>query len=166
MDGRQDETPEAAARREAVKAASASLRGLHHALVEAARERYAATSGPVDSPGEMLRLLMHEPEFAWLRQLSGLMVDVDELLDLAEISERDAAAVRVEIERLIAAPADDPSFGAHYREALQGDPDVVIAHGKTRAAVGALPTTSDEEREGASAHRRAWSERRAEQRRR
>jgi hypothetical protein len=152
--------------RDAVASASGALRRLHSALVNATRALYEMEHGPVAGPSQMLQLLMHDPEFDWLRELSGLMADVDELLDLADVTEHDAATVRVEIERLIAAPAKGTPFGERYREALQSDTDVVIAHGRTRAALVALPPTAEDARSGSTAHRNSWSERRLNERRR
>jgi hypothetical protein len=165
MNDAEKATGDAASYRERVVAVAVALRELHRTLVDATRERYEASHGRIESPAELLRLLMHEPEFGWLRELSGLMVDVDELLDLGEITGRDAVAVRAEVERLIASPSEDTPFGAHYREALQADSNVVVAHGRTRAAVANLPEAGDAESEWTTAHRRGWSERRLAERR-
>lgn len=152
--------------RAAVAAVATELRALHRALVDASRGMYELEHGPIQGPNALLQLLMGDPEFAWLRELSGVMADVDELLELADVDEADAAAVRAEIERLIAAPGDDASFGARYREALQAEMDVVVAHGRLRSALAALPEPDEASGESSAERRKSWPARRAEQRKR
>jgi hypothetical protein len=123
-----------------VEAVAGSLRGLHRALVKVARQEYEAVHGEVQTSGKLLQLLAHDPEFWWLRRLSGLMVDIDEMLDREVLSPADAATVRYEVERLITSSlADDSEFSRKYLEALQSDPEVVMEHAGTRKALAALP---------------------------
>ena len=53
---------------------------LHKALLDAERERYERTHGKVTA-GKMLQLAFQDPQFAWLRSMSELIVRIDELLD-------------------------------------------------------------------------------------
>lgn len=147
-----------------VSAVAAALRPLHRALVESSRSMYELEFGPIDGPNAMLQLLMADPEFAWLRELSGLMAEVDELLDLSSVTSDDAAAVRSAVEGLVDGPDTDAGFSARYREALQADMDVVVAHGRVRAALAALPVAADPH--ALKERRKGWPARRVDERRR
>lgn len=161
-----DETAPQSDHRGEVSGVAAALRTLHRSLVDASRAMYELDHGPVVGPNAMLQLLMVDPEFAWLRELSGVMAEVDELLDLSTVTREDAAAVRILVERLLGTPSDDASFGARYREALQANTDVVIAHGKVRSALGSLPLTAEADLAAHDERRKGWPVRRIEERRR
>jgi hypothetical protein len=152
---------ESGAFRTSVGEVAAVLRELHRTLLEVVRGDYERGHGPVGSPAALLRLVMYDPEFGWLHELSRLMVDVDELLDGKTVSLADAAAVRVEIERLLA-PSEHGSaeFTRRYLQALQSDMDLVVVHGQVRKVLASLPVATDEELPDASVLRREWAERR------
>lgn len=52
----------------------------HKILMEAEKDRYEATFGPIVSKGEYLRLVLHHEQFSWLRPISQLIVEIDEVL--------------------------------------------------------------------------------------
>jgi len=102
---------------------------LHKTLLDSERYVYERDVRRIGSPWEMLGLVMNDPWFAWLRQLSGLVVDIDERLAARE------PATRVETEQFIVRargllmPDEEGSgFERRYFEALQRDPNVVLAH--------------------------------------
>ncbi|HUP44822.1 MAG TPA: hypothetical protein VM779_04850, partial [Thermoanaerobaculia bacterium] len=68
-----------AAAREALRQASKALIPLHRALIEATRSDYSFAYGPVDQPTQVFRLVSEHPFFAWLRPVTALIVDIDEL---------------------------------------------------------------------------------------
>ena len=53
---------------------------MHKALLEDARIRYEREQGRIEGSGALLRLVLNDPWFAWLHPLSGLVVQIDELL--------------------------------------------------------------------------------------
>ena len=107
---------------------------LHALLMDRERRAYERTYGPV-SPGELLRLLLGDEQFAWLRSLSGLMAQVDEVVDASEpVAAADAERLRRATYRLLKSD-DGGVFHEKYREALQDSPDVVMAHAKITAAL-------------------------------
>jgi hypothetical protein len=86
----------------------------------------------IHSQGRFLELLLHDPAFAWLRELSQLVVSIDELLETGE------PPTSIEADRLVArargllSPSQTGAmFETRYLEALQRDPDVVMAHADT-----------------------------------
>src|SRR3954466_16130054 len=58
-----------------------SLLHLHKTLLEWERAGYERIHGRA-SPGTLLTALMNDPQFAWLRPLSELIVRIDESLEI------------------------------------------------------------------------------------
>jgi hypothetical protein len=117
--------------RQRLRELSRRLLSLHKALLDLQRREYASDHLPPSSGGELLQLVLHDPHFAWLRTLSALIVQVDELVLTDELATEDDARKQVaRVESLLhSASGDGTAFGARYREALQMSPDVVVAHG-------------------------------------
>jgi hypothetical protein len=106
---------------------SSRLLGLHKILLDRERHAYEALHGAV-SPADLLRLLLQDEEFAWLRPLSTMIARIDELVDAGEpMAMADARALSRETYRLLKS-GDRGIFQDRYREALQASPDVVMAH--------------------------------------
>ncbi len=128
---------------------ASALREVHRALVEATRGAYERDVGPAGGPGQMLKLLTEDPYFAWLHPMSELIVDLDSLLTQELLPSGTVAAVRMEINRLT--QAGDSPFWARYGPTLQAEPGVVMAHGRLRRAINALPETKENLH-----HRKEW----------
>ena len=106
-----------------------ALLKLHKALVDSERVGYEKTMGKIHSPNHFLQLLTNDPWFAWLHPLSQLIVAMDEALDAEEpltVEKVDALAEQSKV-MLVASESSD-GFSGHYFEAMQRDPDVVMAH--------------------------------------
>jgi hypothetical protein len=104
---------------------------LHKITLDSERAIYERDIERIRSSGHFLELVLHDPWFAWLHELSELIVLIDEALD-ADISPTDADAERLRKQaRSLLVPAEDgKGFAKHYYLALQRDPEVVIAHGE------------------------------------
>lgn len=138
--------PPALRMRETLATLGEGLRRLHRVLVEASRRDFERQRHAVMSAGELLQLLTSDAHFAWLRELSELIVDLDVLLEVDPVpGDDDAAAVRAEVERLLAPPAaaGGEGFGARYWPWVHDDPQVAIAHGEVKQALLALPDARD-----------------------
>ncbi|HVX65524.1 MAG TPA: hypothetical protein VHA11_02925 [Bryobacteraceae bacterium] len=105
---------------------------LHSSLLVSERELYERDVQRIRSQGQFLELLLNDPAFSWLRELSQLIVLIDEAI------ETDGGPGPIEAEGLLARarsllqPADSEGpFGARYLAALQRDPAVVLAHSAT-----------------------------------
>jgi hypothetical protein len=108
-----------------------SLLNLHKALVDSERVEYEKTIGKIHSPNHFLQLLTSDPWFAWLSSLSQLIVSIDEALDAKELLTRAGAeALVAQSQRLLVPTETGDGFSKHYYDALQRDPDVVLAHGE------------------------------------
>ncbi len=122
--------------RAGLKGISVALRKLHKALVDLETRRF----GPVGSPFEHLQLLTGHPQFAWLRRLSEILVELDERLDDKE--EIDAVAIasyKTVIEGLLSPGTEnDAEFYQKYVDALQESAEAAIAHGELRHRLSLL----------------------------
>ena len=106
-----------------------ALLTLHKALVDSERITYEQTVGPIQSPNHFLQLLTSDPWFRWLQPLSQLIVSIDETLDAKErLTAAMVDAVAKEASRLLTPSESGEGFSHHYFDALQRDPDVVLAH--------------------------------------
>ena len=102
---------------------------LHKTVVDSERVSYEATVGPIQSPNHFLKLLTTDPWFAWLQPLSQLIVSMDEALDGKEpLTKPMADALINQTYALLVGTENGEGFPGHYYEALQRDPDVVMAH--------------------------------------
>ena len=102
---------------------------LHKGLLDAERAAYECDVARITSTGQYLDLVLNDPWFAWLRELSQFIVLVDETLDLKEPAIADDAARLIKQARDLVSPAEDgDGFARKYFEAMQRDPGVVLAH--------------------------------------
>ena len=105
---------------------------LHKTLLDSERAVYDRDVARITSPGQLLGLVMHDPWFAWLHELSELVVIIDEALAAEEPPTAEEAARLVTQARALLIPAETGAgFAQRYFEALQRDPDVILAHGAT-----------------------------------
>lgn len=118
-------TTEARARLGGVRRA---LLPLHKALLDYERVQYERVRGRVESSGALLQLVLDDQWFAYLRSLSALMVQIDELLD-AEDATTEAAVALIAQARAMLKPSETGSeLERRYYAAIQHDPDVIFAH--------------------------------------
>lgn len=102
---------------------------LHKSLLDSERAVYERDIERISSPGHFLNLLLNDPWFAWLRELSQLIVVVDEILDLEEPpSPGDALRLISQARELVSPAENGEQFARRYWEAMQRDPGAVLAH--------------------------------------
>jgi hypothetical protein len=112
---------------------------LHKTLLDSERERYERDIERINSSGQLLSLVLHDPFFAWLHELSELIVLIDETLDAEELATASETGRLLAQARTLLTPAESgKGFRKEYFEALQRDPDVVIAHGAAMKVLGGL----------------------------
>ena len=120
---------------------TSALRELHRTLLECARRDYEREHAVTLTRGELLQLLVTHAEFAWLRRLSELMVDLDLVRDAEQSHQYEVGgAVRAAVEHLLsqaAAPAG--AFAQRYWPYVHADPHVAMAHAGVKQAVDAWP---------------------------
>jgi hypothetical protein len=101
---------------------------LHKLLLDAERINYEQVRGQVSS-GELLQLVINHDQFAWLHQLSQLIVQIDELVHSDEPVTLDAiAALMTDVRTLLTPDELGNDFSVRYDAAFQRNPDVVLAY--------------------------------------
>ena len=121
-----------------------ALLTLHKALVDSERITYEKTVGPIPSPNHFLKLLMEDPWFAWLQPVSQLIISIDEALDGKEPLTAAKVEATTKRSRVLLAPSENSNqFPRHYFDALQRDPDVVLAHGQVMKIIGRTPRPAE-----------------------
>lgn len=113
---------------------------LHKELLDSERGVYERDIAPIDTPGHFLGLVMNDPFFAYLRELSGFIVQIDEKVDNVEAPATTAEAERfLSRARALLVPAENgQGFERRYFEALQRDPNVVMTHAATTRLITEL----------------------------
>jgi hypothetical protein len=114
-----------------------ALLRLHKTLLDDEREAYERVHDRVENSYEMLRLVMHDPWFAWLHSLSELIVKIDEALDAdPPPAEAEAESVIQQLRELTTPNENGAQFQQKYFRALQRSPDAVLAHAETMKVIG------------------------------
>ena len=121
-------TPLAATARLQLEEVRRGLLRVHKALLEDARIRYEREQGRIEGSGALLRLVLNDPWFAWLHPLSGLVVQIDELLAADEPTTTDGEMLLNQARALLKPDANGEGFQRRYHRAIQDVPDVLIAH--------------------------------------
>jgi len=138
---------------QALEEASRALRALLGVLIAVERK-----FGSQQSPLALLRRIMEDPEWEWLRPLYQLIADVDHALHEGELPVSEIAAIgghAVALLSGVGAPVEQ-AFLDRYRALLQTDPEVAIAHSTALQAIRKLPPEADSEAERLHA-RHQWA---------
>ena len=114
-----------------------ALLRLHKTLLELERAAYERTHGKINNSYEYLNLVMHHPQFSWLRHLSELIVQIDETLDARERASEGTANALIQQSRLLLTPNEaGPEFQRKYYASVQESPAVVLAHAEFAKVLG------------------------------
>jgi hypothetical protein len=98
---------------------------LHKTLLDFQKNQYEGQHGKIASPQVLLGLVMDSPIFAWLRQVSELIVAIDELTESKEEVVPDKFRPNL----------DGNNFEKNYYNAIRNDPLVALAHAKAQTAL-------------------------------
>jgi hypothetical protein len=111
---------------------SALLR-LHKALLDDERVSYERVHGRIPSNGAFLQLVLNDAWFSWLRPLSQLIAKLDELSESTDPTPCEAIPALLESVQTLLIPTEEgEGFGRQYYDALQRNPDAVLAHAAVR----------------------------------
>ena len=120
--------------RDRLREISLRLLALHKLLLDRERRVYESRHGAA-AAADLLRLLLQDEQFAWLRPLSRLAAEMDGLVDSDDpLSEEVAQQAYRDVYRLLAS-GERGVFQDKYRDALQESPDVVMAHANIRSVL-------------------------------
>ena len=115
------------------------LLALHKALLDDAKVAYELDRGRIASVGVLLQLVINDPWFAWLHQLSELVVRIDEMTSTdSTATDADARALFEQVDRLLVPSESGDTFARRYDEAMQRQPAVVLAHGTVKGLLRKL----------------------------
>ena len=107
---------------------------LHRTLVEIERRDFERAHGR-QSPAALLHNLIHDVTFAWLRPLTAMLAQIDEVSESPEAEEAMKVSV-AELRDLVRPDEAGNDFQRRYAALLQQHPELVVSHG---ALVSALP---------------------------
>jgi hypothetical protein len=127
----QDKNADTARAASSLKQLREAFLDLHKTLLESERAGYEQTFGTIASAGDFLQLAIRDPWFAWLRPLSEFITSIDERVEEDEAITLPEVTNLFKRGRALLKPEETgEGFAKHYFEALQRDPDVVLAHGR------------------------------------
>lgn len=117
---------------EMLKSGRNLLLKLHKAMVDLEREMYEGIHGK-QSAAQFLNLLLEDDDFAWLREFSMLIVEIDEMFDLKEgTTDEMIDANIVKLRELVSMSQTDDYFKAKYQFSLQRDPNAAGLHSQLK----------------------------------
>lgn len=120
-----------------------ALLQLHKTLLDWERAAYERLNGRT-SPGELLRVIVSDPQFAWLRPFSELIVRMDESLENASPDVPvDVDAILTTARVLVTPDEAGAPHAQRYHTALQENPDAVFAHREVTTVLKGAPSTPD-----------------------
>lgn len=118
-----------------------SLMPLHKGLLDFEKREYERTYGRQVTPGELVRLALTDPWFAWLRKISEMIVRIDQLLEDEAATADDAFGILQQARAMFRprtdAEAGEPlsEFQERYKSALQKNAGSVLAHVEMQRAL-------------------------------
>ena len=102
---------------------------LHKTLLEHEKANYEAVNGQIANTGIYLRLVLEDSQFAWLRVLSGLIVEIDEAFDADEpLTDENVNLFAGQIRELLLIGDGKSDFEVKYIVALQNSNSAVQQH--------------------------------------
>ena len=106
---------------------------LHKSLLDHERTIYEGINGPM-TPGQFLNVLLEDPDFAWLRKFSTIIVEIDEMFAQKdgyspEMIEQHVSALR----SLVQMEGEDEVFKSKYQSGLQQDLEAAAQQGQLKS---------------------------------
>lgn len=106
-----------------------ALLQLHKVLLDWERGAWERARGSRVSGNELLQVILNDPQFAWLRAISELVVHIDEAIDHESPETPADVGAIVQHARTLVVPDENGSpYAQRYHTALQELPDAVLAH--------------------------------------
>ncbi len=105
------------------------LLALHKSLMEHEKANYEAKFGPIPSRGAYFRLVVDHEWFSWLREISQMIVQIDEALATKPMPPTPELSHLIEKVRNMMQPDDNGTLLEHrYDRAIQREPDIALMH--------------------------------------
>lgn len=114
--------------RQSLVALREALLRLHKTLLDMERREYEKEHGVVTA-GELFRLVVDDPQFSWLHNISEFVVRIDEALaGQTGVTETDSHVAIILARKIFAPSESGDGFQKKYFDAIQKDPSVVMEH--------------------------------------
>lgn len=105
-----------------------ALLHLHKTLLDWEQSAYERVHGRV-SAAELLKVIVEDPQFAWLRPISELIVRIDTTVEAEPpVGSAEVEALIARAREVTAADETGTPHAQRYHAALQEHPDAVFAH--------------------------------------
>jgi hypothetical protein len=109
----------------------------HKLLLDREHLAYERTNGPIAGPGALLTLVLGDPHFLWLKQISTLVVEIDESLSRrSKAGQPEADALIAQAKDMMKPREQGTDFQVRYYSAVQESPDVVILQCRIEQLLG------------------------------
>ena len=123
-----------------------TLLKLHKALLEMEKREYVRVHGQVNT-GELFRLVLDDPQFAWLHNISEFVVRIDETLSgEAPVTPADTRASYTLALKMFVPTESGDGFQKKYYDAIQADPAVVMEHAELAKLFSQFPADGNAEK--------------------
>jgi hypothetical protein len=120
-----------------------ALLHIHKSLLEMERRAYEKEHGKVTA-GELFRLVVDDPQFSWLHNISEFVVRIDEALASDEDVTDTDSHIAISLARKIFTPSESgDGFQKKYFDAIQKDPSVVMEHAQLARIFHSEPLERD-----------------------
>jgi hypothetical protein len=127
-------TPES---RELLDNLSSLLLEQHKLLLDRERVEYEKANGAIPGPGPFLQLVLADPHFAWLKNISTLVVEIDEALSRRSTAgQPEADALLAQVRDIMRPREQGSDFQMRYHHAVQESPDIVIQQVRIERLLG------------------------------
>ena len=107
------------------------LLALHKAVLGTERRTLERVHGDL-SGAQFLQIVSDPLRYGWLQPFSGLILAIDDTLDVEDGDGDDEVATPEELldraRELLLPPKSDTPFGRRYLSLMQKEPDLVLAH--------------------------------------
>ena len=102
----------------------------HKTLLELVKAAYERDVAAITSTGQYLKLVLEDPAFQWLRELSAFIVAIDEALAQKEppLTEPEGERLIIQAQALLVPSEAGTGFARSYFELLQQEAAAVLAH--------------------------------------
>jgi hypothetical protein len=113
-----------------LKTLRAGLLHFHKSLLDLVKASYERDVAPITSTGQYLKLVLEDPAFQWLRELSAFIVVIDEALAQKEppMAEPESERLIAQAQALLVPSEEGTGFARSYFELLQQEASAVLAH--------------------------------------
>lgn len=118
-----------------------ALKDLHRALLMLEAKKMEQSLGRKISPYELLNASLNDPNLAWLRVLSELIVNIDTVIDeTPTLSTQEANKTVAETLNVLEKPPGliATDFWTRYTEYLGSNPDIIMLHSRVKKTLDSL----------------------------